>query len=211
MKIAVLGSAVALAAAVATSSALGQASGQTSPATTKPPPATAKPAKPAVRHTPAPQPKQEAATTASGGSPILLGQYGEWGAYTATNGGSKVCFALAKPVSSPSGHKRGQVYVFIATRPAENVKNEVSIMFGYPFKAGTEATVEVGNSKFAMNTQNDGAWIKNVAEEARLVEIMRKGSDLTVSGTSSQGTQAVDHYSLKGLGQALERSDQECK
>jgi hypothetical protein len=34
---------------------------------------------------------------------------------------------------------------------------------------------------------------------------------LTVSGTSTKGTQSVDHYSLKGLGQALDRSSQECK
>ena len=27
---------------------------------------------------------------------VLLGQFGEWGAYRATPGGKKVCFALAK-------------------------------------------------------------------------------------------------------------------
>ena len=40
-----------------------------------------------------------------------------------------------------------------------------------------------------MYTQNDGAWIKNVAEEARMVDAMRKGADLTVKGTSGRGTQ----------------------
>jgi hypothetical protein len=28
---------------------------------------------------------------------VLLGQFGDWGAYKATPGGKKVCFALAKP------------------------------------------------------------------------------------------------------------------
>ena len=32
--------------------------------------------------------------------PKLLGQYGEWGAYTASPDGKKLCFALAKPGSS---------------------------------------------------------------------------------------------------------------
>ena len=57
----------------------------------------------------------------------LLGQYGDWGAYSATPGGAKVCFALAKPKTSktePAGRKRDQAYVFISTRPAENVKHE---------------------------------------------------------------------------------------
>jgi hypothetical protein len=39
--------------------------------------------------------------TAGGSEPTLIGQFGTWGAYTATpNGGKKVCFALAKPSSS---------------------------------------------------------------------------------------------------------------
>jgi hypothetical protein len=113
--------------------------------------------------------------------------------------------------TKPVLRRRDAVFFFVASRPAESVKNEVSIRFGYPFKSGAEATVEIGTAKFVMNTQDDGAWIKNVAEEARLIEIMRKGTDLTVSGMSSHGTQSIDRYSLKGLGQALDRTDQECK
>jgi len=62
-----------------------------------------------------------------------------------------------------------------------------------------------------MYTQNDGAWIKNVAEEARMVDAMRKGSDLVIKGMSGRGTQTTDTYSLKGLAQALDRIAQECK
>jgi invasion protein IalB len=160
------------------------------------------------------QQKSAAVTPAGESQPTLLGTYGDWGAYTATPGGKKVCFALAKPKTSktePAGRKRDPAYVFISTRPAENVKNEVSLIIGYPFKASSDATAEVGSTKFAMYTQNDGAWIKNVAEEARMIEAMRKGSDLTVKGTSGRGTNSTDQFSLKGLSQALDRAEQECK
>jgi invasion protein IalB len=156
---------------------------------------------------------KEAAAEA-GASPTLLGQYGDWGAYWAPSGANKVCFVLAKPTATqttPANRPRNPIYFFVASRPAENVRNEVSVMIGYPFKSGADAAVEVGSAKFAMNTQSDGAWIKNVAEEARLIEIMRKGSELTVTGTSSKGTQSVDRYSLKGLSTALDRTSQECK
>jgi hypothetical protein len=146
--------------------------------------------------------------------PRLLGQYADWGAYTATPGGKKVCFALAKPKSSktePAGRKRDQAYLFISTRPAENVRNEVSVTIGYPFKTSSDATAEIGTAKFGMYTLNDGAWIKNVAEEARMVEAMRKGSDLVIKGTSGRGTVSTDQFSLKGLTEALNRADQECK
>jgi invasion protein IalB len=161
-----------------------------------------------------PKPAVTAAAPTGDTQPTLLGQYGDWGAYSAKPGGAKVCFTLAKPKTSktePAGRKRDQAYVFISTRPAENVKHEVSVIIGYPFKTSSDAIAEVGAAKFAMYTQNDGAWIKNVAEEARMIDAMRKAADLTVKGTSGRGTQSTDQYSLKGLAQALDRAEQECK
>jgi invasion protein IalB len=146
--------------------------------------------------------------------PTLLGTYGDWGAYSATPAGKKVCFALSKPKSSttnPAGRKRDPAYLFVSTRPAENVRNEVSVIIGYPFKEASDATAEIGTAKFAMYTQKDGAWIKNMAEEARMLDAMRKGSDITVKGTSARGTTSTDQFSLKGLPQALERAEQACK
>jgi invasion associated locus B (IalB) protein len=177
------------------------------------------PASKPKKNTAKPKPKPGAETPAAqaalgSAQPNLLGQYGEWGAYAATPAGTKVCFALAKPHesrTSPAGKPRDPAYLFIASRPGENVRNEVSVAIGYSFKPGADATVEVGPAKFPMYTQNDGAWIKNAAEEARMVEVMRKGSDLVVTGVSARGTQSTDRYSLKGLSQALDRAAQECK
>jgi Invasion associated locus B (IalB) protein len=155
------------------------------------------------------------ATAAAGGAkPTLLGQFGDWGAYTASPGGKKVCFAIAKPASSettPSGKSRNSPYMFISSRPAEKVTDEVSIIIGYPFKPNTEATVAVGTTSFALYTQQDGAWIKNAAEEANLITAMRGGGNAVLKGTSIKGTHSTDIFSLKGLAQALDRSDQDCK
>jgi hypothetical protein len=155
------------------------------------------------------------ATAAAGGTqPSLLGQYGDWGAYTATPGGRKICFALAKPTKAstePPNRPRDPAYMFISTRPTEKVANEVSVVVGYGLKTNNDAVVDVGGTKFSMYTQNDGAWIKNAAEEPRLVEALRKGADVVVRGESMKGTKTTDVYSLKGLAQALDRVSQECK
>jgi hypothetical protein len=171
-------------------------------------PAAAKPATPAAP-SPAPAP-----ASAGAPQPNFLGQYGDWGAYSASPGGRKLCFALAKPASSqssPASAVRGAAFAFVSTRPAEKVKDEVSLIIGYPFKPNSEATVEIAGTKFALYTQADGAWIKNAAEEARMVETMRKSGDMVVKGTSGRGTQTTDTFSLKGLDQALNRVGQECK
>jgi hypothetical protein len=178
------------------------------------PPAPKPPAPKAAAPRPAPPPATANAPAGADAQPTLLGQYADWGAYTASPAGRKICFALAKPKLSktePAGRTRDQSYMFVSSRPAEKVKNEVSVIIGYPFKTSSDVTAEVGSTRFAMYTQNDGAWIKNVTEEARMVDAMRKGTDLTVKGTSGRGTQSTDQYSLKGLAQALDRLDQECR
>lgn len=159
-------------------------------------------------------PAAETSAAPGGGQPTLIGQFGDWGAYTASNGGKKVCYALAKPAgqtTEPANRPRDPAYVFISTRPGENVRNEISIVIGYPFKPGTDAMVDIGSAKYTMYTQADGAWIKNAAEEARMVDTMRKGADMTVAGESGRGTKSTDRYALKGLSQALDRVAQECK
>jgi hypothetical protein len=173
----------------------------------KPKPEAAKPAAPAAA-------KPASPAAAGGAQPKLLGQYGIWGAYTASPGGKKVCFVLAKPTGSetnPPNRPRNPVYMFISTRPADKVTNEVSLVVGYPFKAGTEATAQVGGTSFALYTQQDGAWIKNATEEAKMVDAMRGGDSAVIKGVSAKGTQSTDTFALKGVAQALDRTAQECK
>jgi hypothetical protein len=190
------------------------------PAAAQSDPDTAPAAAPAKK--PAAKPGTAAATTAKpatppmmgGVKPTLLGQYGDWGAYTASPGGKKVCFAIAKPASSvttPPGRPRNPIFMFISTRPADKVSNEVSIIIGYPFKPGADASLEVGSTAYALYTQQDGGWIKNAAEEAQAVDAMRGGQSAVTKGTSAKGTQSSDTFSLKGLSQALDRVAQDCK
>ncbi|MGA7996040.1 MAG: Invasion associated locus B family protein, partial [Bradyrhizobium sp.] len=84
-------------------------------AAAKPAPSKPEVAKPETRPT---------AAVTGGAEPTLIGQYGIWGAYTATPNGKKVCFALAKPSSSktnPPNRPRDPAYAFVSTRPAEKV------------------------------------------------------------------------------------------
>lgn len=196
------------------------------PQTAQPAPKTApkeaapKPAAPAANTTgktaakPESKPAAPHAAVAGGAEPTLIGQFGTWGAYSAAPNGKKVCFALAKPSSSktnPPNRPRDRAYAFVSTRPAEKVNNEVSVMIGYALKPGSESSVEVGGAAFAMYSQGDGLWIKNAAEEERMVEAMRKSADLVVKGMSSKGTETTDTFSLKGLAQALDKIAQDCR
>lgn len=184
---------------IAAASAL-PASGQQPP----PPPARTKPVKP-----PVPKPPN-----VGGVKPTLLEEYGDWGAYTASPNGKKVCFAIAKPTSSetkPANRPRNPAYMFISDRPADKVTNEIFIIIGYPFRSNSEAKAEIGSTTFGLYTQGDGAWVRNASEEAHMIELMRSADTMLVKGMSSRGTQSSDTYSLKGLSEALDRTAKECQ
>ena len=92
-------------------------------------PAEAAPAKPAKPAEAAPA-KPATPPNVGGVKPTLLGQYGEWGAYTASPGGKKVCFAISRPTSAqtiPPNRPRNPVYIFISTRPADKVTNSLTV------------------------------------------------------------------------------------
>lgn len=205
---------LALMTGVAAGGIADSARAQTAPKTA--PKSAAPAAQPTAKSAAKPESKPAAppAAVAGGAEPTLIGQFGTWGAYSATPNGKKVCFALAKPSSSktnPPNRPRDPAYAFVSTRPAEKVNNEVSVMIGYALKPGSESSVEVGGASFAMYTQGDGLWIKNAAEEERMVEAMRKSADLVVKGVSAKGTETTDTFSLKGLAQALDKIAHECR
>jgi hypothetical protein len=181
----------------------------------QPPPAP----KPAAKPKPKPKPKPPADAQAAPNlvaQATMLGQFGDWGAYTATPDGRKVCFALAKPTSSldnPPNRRSASsaVYMFISTRPSEKVRDEISILVaGYEFKPSADASLAIGSTNFVMYTQKDGAWVKNPGDEGRLVDSIRKNPELTIKAMTSKGTQTTDRFSLKGIAQALDRVAQEC-
>ena len=144
------------------------------------------------------------------GKATQLGTFGEWACYC-NPGKAKTCYALAQPKSrEPSSLKRDPAYIFISTRPAENVKSEISFIMGFPMKDGSEAKAEVGSSSFSLITKGSDAWVKNPAEESRLIDAMKKHPKLTVKATSAKGKTTTDTYVLSGLGQALERAHKAC-
>ena len=158
------------------------------------------------------QQRQQARPAAGGGAQqgSAVAQFGDWGVFTSTTPRGKVCYAASQPKTrAPGNLQRDPAFFFLTSRPGENVRNEVSLTLGFPLKG--DATATIGTTNFALYTQATGAWIKNAAEEGRMVQAMRGGSQLTVRSTSLRGNVTTDTYSLTGLSQALDRVAQECR
>jgi hypothetical protein len=143
----------------------------------------------------------------------LLGNFEAWEAYKGNdNGRGAVCYVVSQPATKePAAAKRDAVYFLITSWPGQKVANEPSILIGYPFKEGSEATVQVGSDKFQFFTKDDGAWLAKREDEQRLITALRSAGDLTVKGVSRRGTLTTDTYSLKGISAALDKAAEGCK
>lgn len=151
-------------------------------------------------------------TAGAQAAPKLVNQFGDWGVYLDDSGGGKICYALSQPKTrAPATLKRDPAYFFISTRTAENVKNEISVVMGFPLKEGSDATLTIGPTSFDLYTRGSGAWVRNVAEETRLIDALKRGKDVVVKGTSGRGNTTTDTYSLNGISAAIDRAAQECK
>ena len=64
-----------------------------------------------------------------------VGKFKDWESFVLSKDGNKTCFAQSVPVvRAPKKLKRDPSRLFVSFRPAEDIKNEVSVTNGYEFK-----------------------------------------------------------------------------
>jgi hypothetical protein len=143
----------------------------------------------------------------------------DWQVFVAEN--PKECYIVSQPTSSEARRggesvevQRGDVRLFVAFRPAENVANEVSFTGGYPFDPGTPVVLRVGSTDYSMTPgtgeASEWAWT-DPADDANAVGTMRGGATAVVTGLSSRGTTTIDEFSLMGFTAAVTDAEARCR
>ena len=143
----------------------------------------------------------------------LIGSFKDWDALQITkDSGEKTCYIISVPKeTTPKNVRRGKIYITITHRPNVRVFNEVNIVVGYPFQAGSEAIATIGGKRYTMFTEGDGAWRFTTREDTKMVEAMRAGNALQMRGTSGRGTNTSDRYSLLGFTAAHNAITEACQ
>ena len=140
-----------------------------------------------------------------------IGKYKDWEAMVVMDADGKVCFAQSLPIlQAPKTNKR-DAKLFVAFRPNDNIKNEVSVTPGYEFNKKNSVTAASGKNKFKFDIKEQGfAWIADNRIELKMIKQMRKGSRIMITGYNQQGSQTIDHYSLLGFTKAYNASRKAC-
>ena len=140
-----------------------------------------------------------------------IGKFKDWESFVLTHGESKVCFAQSVPVvRAPKKFKRDPSRLFVSFRPAENIKNEVSVTNGYEFQQKAPVTAKSGKKIYDLFSKGRFAWVVDNKDETKLIITMKKASRLMITGNSDKGNQTTDHYSMMGFTKAYNTAKKNC-
>lgn len=139
----------------------------------------------------------------------------DWSVFTADDNGP-VCWIATEPQSTEARRggqavrvRRGDIYMMVAIRPQQGVRNEVSVVAGYPYRDGSEVKAVIGSDSFSLFTEGEHAWPRP-EDDAKLIDAMRGGVTAVVTGVSSRGTTTIDRFSLLGFTDALTAAQARC-
>ena len=140
-----------------------------------------------------------------------IGKFKDWETIVIKNDSKLVCFAQSKPVlQSPKSYKR-EARLFVSFRPNEKILNEISITSGYKFNNQNSITAKSGKFKYKFDiAQENFAWMADNKIEKKMINTMKKGSRIMVSGYNQKGSQTIDHYSLLGFKKAYVAAKKIC-
>ena len=140
-----------------------------------------------------------------------VGKFKDWESFVLLQDGNKTCFAQSMPIiRAPKKLKREPSRLFVSFRPAENIKNEISVTNGYDFKLKAPVTAKSGKKSYDLFSKGRFAWVVNNEDEKKLITTMKKASRLMIVGNSKKGNQTTDHYSMMGFTKAYNSAKKSC-
>ncbi|MDC0461225.1 invasion associated locus B family protein [Candidatus Pelagibacter sp.] len=140
-----------------------------------------------------------------------IGKFKDWQTMILIEPTGTVCFAQSSPVlQAPKSNKR-DARLFVTFRPNEKIIDEISASPGYEFNQNNSVTATSGKEKIKFDIVQQGfAWIADNKIEKKMVNVMKKGSRLMITGYNQNGSQTIDHYSLLGFSKAYDAAKTAC-
>jgi len=139
----------------------------------------------------------------------------DWSVFVAED--PKQCWSVTEPsetVNTRDGRvvavNRGTIHLMVFFQPQTSQEAMVYFTGGYPFREDSQVTVSISGTEFKLFTDDDGAWTSSSAEDARLIDAMKRGAEAVVTGISSRGTTTKDTFSLLGFTAAMEEAEKRC-
>ena len=140
-----------------------------------------------------------------------IGKFKDWQTMILIEPTGTVCFAQSSPVLQAPKSNQRDARLFVTFRPNEKIIDEISASPGYEFNQNNSVTATSGKEKIKFDIVQQGfAWIADNKIEKKMVNVMKKGSRLMITGYNQNGSQTIDHYSLLGFSKAYDAAKTAC-
>lgn len=138
-------------------------------------------------------------------------RFRDWSLHVHEDRAGKICFVVASPMKQEGNFsRRGQPRLFVTQFGGDRPRQEVSVDPGYSYQKGSVVEAVVDGARFELFTERDRAWTRSSEDDARLINAMRRGSQMRIRGTSVRETWSLDTYSLAGFGAAHRAMAEAC-
>ncbi len=144
-----------------------------------------------------------------------VGNFNDWRAFVwDLQEGRKVCSVLSFPKKEEGKYtRRGEVLVQVTIKGSASGSGIVNFKAGYPIKKSSKIKIIIDDKQIAEFDliQGQMAWAMDEKLDTLLINAMKSGNKMIVSGVSSRGTNTKDTYSLRGFTAAYKKITAACK
>jgi invasion protein IalB len=140
-----------------------------------------------------------------------VARYNDWTVFTDESAGETICYAAtAAKDKAPKAAEHGDVWFYVTNWKSGRANNQPSLKVGYDLREEMEPKAKIGRSSFSMFGVGREAFADD-GDDRKLVNALKKGSELRVEAVSKRNTKTAYHFSLKGSSKAIEKAAATCR
>lgn len=130
--------------------------------------------------------------------------FGAWTLYSHTGTPGDICFITSQPrETKPAEVQRDRAYFYISSWGKDGIRSQVSVLLGYELEDQSTISIRIGNRRFKLLTKDGKGFVGDATDELKLIDAMKRGSFMTVTAKTKDGTATADTYSLIGATSAV--------
>ena len=151
------------------------------------------------------------AAIAQSGKTKVVETFRDWTLFNHSSSDRNVCFISSQPREyKPDDYTRQRSHFYVSAWPKDGVKAEISAKFGKPLSDGSEVKIRIGSARYTLFTKGDQAFLEDPAQQPKLINAMRRGREMIVSGLAADGTSIEDVYSPSGVSAGINSLRRTC-
>lgn len=143
--------------------------------------------------------------------PVAVGRYKDWAVFTDTAGGETLCYAATPATDkAPKAADHGEVWFYVTSWKSGRAHNQPSLKVGFDLREDMAPKLRVGRSSWTLFGVGREAFADDL-DDPRIVNAVKKGSELRIEAVSARNTQVAYHFSLSGSAAAIDKAAEACR